>query len=93
MKSVYCVDVTHSPPWAAVAIMSESKHEVRVTLMVTVQHDHKGEKKTRKEDEFVSCPAAAQDAVGRTVSTVVRCIVANVSTLSDQFFPSAKLQK
>lgn len=61
--------------------------------MVTVQHDHGGVKETRKEDEFVSCPAAAQDAVRRTVSTVARCIVANVNMLSEQFFPSAKLQK
>lgn len=51
-------------------------------------------KQERKEDEFVSCPAAAQNAVGRTVSTVARRIVANVSTLSEQyFFPALNFKK
>lgn len=43
---------------------SESKDEVMVAFMVTVQHDH-GE--ARKEVELASCPAAAQDAAGPAV--------------------------
>lgn len=58
----------HDTPatWAAVAIMSESKHEGRVTLMVMEQHDRERAKKKRKRKkiDWFTCLDAAQDAIG-----------------------------